>query len=564
MSQILDSLTLKDTKTGKSTEYTLQDSTLKARVDNLVANAGNTDNNAELIDIRVGEDGTQYPTAGEAVRGQVSKLKDDLVNYTQVNENTYNLKFGYVNEEGTYANTKTKSNAFTPLLYLPKGSKVTFVNPLTQNNMWLNLYVYGMNLTYIEKYNVLCDVGKIVYWIAEDDCFARISVSKQYAVTSTNDELALYQTNLKINACSIYGDKIPFLYADNVLKIGIDTLQHYDTSVGNVSGDFRFCYQTDMHYSSTGTYGTISNARNLVNIGNTVNANFIASLGDSIHGYSNREQNKTDYAKLMSIYRNTKHFLPVQGNHENGTLYTFSISEKRSIDEIIQRDWFHRMYFKDFCLKENGCIDNDVLYYYVDYDNIRVVVLDTNDLPEEVTNSDGKLIFASGYQAGVRQSQLEWLINALSVSSEKSVIVLSHHSLSAGTDEDTNTVYNANAVRGILEAFKNGTSYTISQNPYGGTYFEINVSCDFSEFGTHDVIGCFAGHTHKDSLYEINGINYIVSDSSVPDTSVNKNARQSNATSDVIETVIVDFSTKTVNIIRFGYGFPSLNRTFNY
>lgn len=82
MSKILDSLLLKDTKTGEATEYQIQDSQLKARVDNLIANAGNTDDNAELIDIRVGEDGTQYPTAGEAVRGQVSKLKGDLVQET--------------------------------------------------------------------------------------------------------------------------------------------------------------------------------------------------------------------------------------------------------------------------------------------------------------------------------------------------------------------------------------------------------------------------------------------------------------------------------------------------
>lgn len=78
MSKILDSLLLKDTKTGEITEYQIQDSQLKARIDNLIANAGNTDDNAELIDIRVGKDGTQYPTAGDAVRGQVSKLEEDV------------------------------------------------------------------------------------------------------------------------------------------------------------------------------------------------------------------------------------------------------------------------------------------------------------------------------------------------------------------------------------------------------------------------------------------------------------------------------------------------------
>lgn len=42
--------------------------TEKARIDNLTANAGDTDNNAELLDIRVGYDGITYGTAGEAVR----------------------------------------------------------------------------------------------------------------------------------------------------------------------------------------------------------------------------------------------------------------------------------------------------------------------------------------------------------------------------------------------------------------------------------------------------------------------------------------------------------------
>ena len=40
----------------------------KSRIDNLVANAGNTDNNAELLDVRVDNYGVVYDTAGTAVR----------------------------------------------------------------------------------------------------------------------------------------------------------------------------------------------------------------------------------------------------------------------------------------------------------------------------------------------------------------------------------------------------------------------------------------------------------------------------------------------------------------
>ena len=51
--------------------------TLNARVNNIISNSNTVDNNSELVDIRVGANGTTYATAGEAVRAQIKAITYD-------------------------------------------------------------------------------------------------------------------------------------------------------------------------------------------------------------------------------------------------------------------------------------------------------------------------------------------------------------------------------------------------------------------------------------------------------------------------------------------------------
>lgn len=504
----------------------------------------------------------------DANREAAASLKEDLGDFNGLgsfNNITKTLEFGYVNELGQYAKTNAKQNMFMPLVHCVPGYKFIFTNPL-DIDAWLSIHLYSTELLYKGRVSeVLCEKEKTVSYTVEEECFIRASVNKRYATASTNEELAEVQNNFYV--CNVGWLPIPVEKYNDSLKIDINTLAYYRRLVERKTGDFTFCYQTDTHYSQSGTYKTLDNLKNLVNIDHSIKPNFCSNLGDVTHGYLNRAVGMDDYMKAMSVYKAIKMFLPVQGNHENNTLYTFQHTQNRNIKEIIQKNWFFDSVFVPFCIKNNGVIDKNKLYYSVDFDKVKVIVLDTNDLPETEVNSNGQLIFASGYQAGIRQEQLDWLIDTLKMPNPKPVVILSHHSLSAGASEDANTVYNANAVRGILEAYDISGTFTLEQNPYGGEYFKISVNCDFTgakEYKGANVIGCFAGHTHADAMYTINNIHYVVSDSSVPDTSENKEARKSDATSDVIETVKIDTSKKEVNIIRFGYGIAVKDRSFTY
>lgn len=61
----------------------------KARINNLVANAGDVTNNADLLDIRVGADGITYQSAGDSVRSQINKIKNEANNLINFQTKTY-------------------------------------------------------------------------------------------------------------------------------------------------------------------------------------------------------------------------------------------------------------------------------------------------------------------------------------------------------------------------------------------------------------------------------------------------------------------------------------------
>lgn len=70
---------------GRISALETEQTVLDARMDTFASlTEGSTTGDAELVDIRVGADGTTYPSAGDAVRGQVSALQSALLDELEI------------------------------------------------------------------------------------------------------------------------------------------------------------------------------------------------------------------------------------------------------------------------------------------------------------------------------------------------------------------------------------------------------------------------------------------------------------------------------------------------
>ena len=84
--------------TVKISDYNRNNTVINARIDNIIANASDTGENAELIDLRLGANGVTYGSAGAAVREQFTKIDNEFIKSIGVNiaaEN--NISNNYVN-----------------------------------------------------------------------------------------------------------------------------------------------------------------------------------------------------------------------------------------------------------------------------------------------------------------------------------------------------------------------------------------------------------------------------------------------------------------------------------
>lgn len=280
---------------------------------------------------------------------------------------------------------------------------------------------------------------------------------------------------------------------------------------------FTFGVQTDTHFDSETATPQIANT--LRRLTSKINMDFICNLGDIIRGYSadSLDKSRSDLTEIVSRYIDGAR-CPVLfsvGNHDDGVLYTTHGTKNNSIDEVMHGDELHGRIIKAV----GNTIEihsNQSNYYYVDFEQCRVIVLDTRDIQYIAIDASDVNI----NHHAISSAQLAWL-TSVALDTANPIIVMCHVPLVENATGDNIVPDRADDVINALKTHK---------------------------ASGNDVIGCFYGHVHAQKAVVSDGINHIVF------------ANGGN----FAEVVMVDTSSKTINTKMIGNYGNKVDRQFTY
>ena len=193
----------------------------KARIDSFTTLAsGSTTGDAELIDGRVGADGVTYPNVGGAIRGQVSKLSENLIYHGGILEPTKTTA------SGNFVGGWTKKNVITGLT-LEKG-KTYYIDFKTTETALGSAYGWLMGGG-LEKTISLTGrtSGRIVFSPIQDYTDATIALSSQSFVGKCKVDFYTDQQNeVEKNTESITSIKNGYCYFDGAFVRGYHYAQY--------------------------------------------------------------------------------------------------------------------------------------------------------------------------------------------------------------------------------------------------------------------------------------------------------------------------------------------------
>lgn len=339
----------------------------RERIDNLVANNNPTDGNSELIDIRVGFNGTTYDSAGEAVRGQVGQLSEDIVElsnavvYDNSNGNFFessNFTNDYwINSEGGNSPNTTGAKVYTSIHFIKVEGGITLYFMQFDRNVLILSKITGGRVVQYDESKTIINVSehkgeiklepntKYVRFSVQDNAFEIGNKNTYYNIFVSKDpENAQYnfgKSNRKIKSFKNIAEYTGSAFYEKTKTI--------ESSSQFSRSDFIDCADLKKVYALTGMGDNVNSDRYVFNFFSDKNTeSYISSDGQyttrfSLHLFSTDVPESARYMIVQGLKNSNVQL------YTDDTDYYSSIKSNGVTDETRNRiiDNNHNKYFGD-------------------------------------------------------------------------------------------------------------------------------------------------------------------------------------------------------------------------
>lgn len=309
-----------------------------------------------------------------------------------------------------------------------------------------------------------------------------------------------------------------------------------------------FIHISDLHYEKNAKHSPYLVSK----IAKECGINYIFNTGDNVSptGTTRGRALCEIYHKMITDqYKEAgcfEKYYAVMGNHD--TNMQASIPAANFDDVIIQPREVYQMMVSSIEQHPNIKASDDGLVYYIDDEvqDVRYIVLLSNDSGEILdTYTDTRQTW------GVRQDQLDFLIDALETS-KHDIVIFAHIPMSSAE------VKNYDIVKKVLEAYNTRGTYA-KTNTFDMEIYDASVDVNFST-ATKKVLAIFFGHDHVDKVRYYNGIVGVQIDTDSFNTEGEYTKTAGTISEQCFDVVCIDRESENIYCTRIGAG---INRTIS-
>lgn len=327
---------------------------------------------------------------------------------------------------------------------------------------------------------------------------------------------------------------------------------------------------TDTHFknkNSVDYYGFngLSHVREFSYLDQSGLVNLKAHLGNWIDGSDAGLVSESELIKLRDAFISDEvPYLMLKGNHDENDKF----DEQHDLSASFPEDEFENiMWPKMYQQARIQYISRQHGVAYYDFDNLRLISVNTSDVPY-VLNEKGQKKYDAKLTLAIREDQIEEIIEILSNSSNKQIIFMSH--AAPINRKGANALkYNGRSLHELLVAFNQREKGRMHSTRDIAPEFRLANDFDFTKVKNARIIAYFCGHRHLEDQYRINGIQYILFNCSALmgknhalTTQYNKNYDRKLDTPYESCGYLVNIDFKKKRLQTFGYGAASKRRMF--